>query len=267
VKGDIMDKRVVSALIAIPVLLFFVVSGGVIFKVGVVSLSVIALYEYINVYSKNDDKPISWVLYIGFLLHYLVIALNMHNLVLPTIYLIVFLSMSVPIFNRSYSVISSSLTVTGFLYIINFFSLLILIRDFPNGNYFIWLVFLISFFCDTFAYYTGRFLGRNKLCPLVSPKKTVEGALGGVVGSIVGVTIWKLIVGSLGFTWIHIISLGIIGAVISQIGDLSASLIKRYVGVKDYGNIMPGHGGVLDRFDSILFTAPVVYYYIIFFIG
>jgi phosphatidate cytidylyltransferase len=110
-------------------------------------------------------------------------------------------------------------------------------------------------------------LGKRKLCPDVSPKKTVEGSIGGIFGSIIGVLLWSYFISSTATAWYQIILLGIVAGVISQIGDLSASLIKRYIGVKDYGKIMPGHGGILDRFDSILFTAPIVYYYIKIFIG
>ena len=262
-----IDKRVISAVIAIPLLLFFAITGGIIFKIGIMAISAIALYEYVNVYKNNGDKVISWILILGYLLYYLTIILAGQKLILPIIYIIVLVSMAVPIFSRRYTVISSALTITGFIYIVNFFGLLILIRDHSSGGYLIWLVFIISWFCDTFAYYTGRLLGRKKLCPQVSPKKTVEGSIGGIAGSIFGVILWSCLSSNISFEWYHLILLGLLGGAVSQIGDLSASLIKRYVGVKDYGNIMPGHGGILDRFDSILFTAPIVYYYIVLFLG
>lgn len=262
-----LDKRVISSLVAIPILLFFVMSGGIIFRIGVIGVTAIALFEYINIYKHNKDKVISWVLVVGFLLYYSAIFLDKITIVIPIIYLIAILSMSVPIFNRAYSVISSALTIIGFIYIVNFFSLLIFIRDYSNGYALIWLVFIIAFVSDTSAYYSGRFFGKNKLCPEVSPKKTVEGSIGGILGSVIGVVLWWFFARDIGFAWYQLIFLGIIGGALSQIGDLSASLIKRFIGVKDYGNIMPGHGGVLDRFDSILFTAPIVYYYIVFFLG
>jgi phosphatidate cytidylyltransferase len=128
-------------------------------------------------------------------------------------------------------------------------------------------VFIISWFCDTFAYYAGRFFGKRKLCPEVSPKKTVEGSIGGVLGGTVGVILWWIITPVKGISWYEPIILGMVGTAVSQIGDLVASSIKRHVGIKDYGKIMPGHGGILDRFDSILYTAPLVYYYITMFMG
>lgn len=175
--------------------------------------------------------------------------------------------MAYPIFNKKYSTISSALTVFGYIYIVSFFNLLVKIDEMNSGNKLIWMVFLIAWCCDTMAYYTGMLFGKRKLCPEVSPKKTVEGAIGGILGSIVGLIIWKIFNFQINISIPQLIVLGIFGGIVSQLGDLSASLIKRYVGIKDYGKIMPGHGGVLDRFDSILFIIPVVYYYIAIILG
>ena len=262
-----MGKRVISAIIAIPLLLFFTISGGFIFKAGVIFITAVALYEYINAYKNTENKAIIFVLFLGFILYYSLIFTDKYKYILPIIFLVVIISMATPIFNDKYNVISSTITITGFIYIVGFLSLLILIRDYNHGSMLIWLVFIISWCCDTFAYYSGRKFGKHKLCPRVSPKKTVEGSLGGILGSVVGILIWGYFNQNINFMWYQLILLGVIGSIISQIGDLSASLIKRYIGIKDYGNIMPGHGGILDRFDSILFTSPVVYYYIVMFLG
>ena len=128
------------------------------------------------------------------------------------------------------------------------------------------LVFLplaISFGSDTFALFAGMLCGKHKLAPKVSPKKTVEGAIGGLIGGVIGVTLLHLIASSLGRiilqSPLQILVYGIVGSAISQIGDLSFSVIKREFGVKDYGNLLPGHGGILDRFDSVTFVAPFVW--------
>ena len=119
-----------------------------------------------------------------------------------------------------------------------------------------------AFMSDTGAYFAGRAFGKRKLCPAVSPNKTVEGCVGGFIGSIVGMIVYHLIVKatiSLDLGWVMIIVLGIVGSLLGQIGDLSFSVIKREYGIKDYGAIFPGHGGVLDRFDSVLFVSPAYY--------
>ncbi len=126
---------------------------------------------------------------------------------------------------------------------------------------FIWLVFISALGSDTFAYFSGYLFGKHKLCPDISPKKTKEGAVGGILGSMLlsGLFVYYLI----NPDWlIHGLVLGFLGSIAGQMGDLVASMFKRRLGIKDYGNLIPGHGGVLDRIDSILFTAPVVYWYI-----
>ncbi len=119
--------------------------------------------------------------------------------------------------------------------------------------------FAASVFTDSLAYFTGRAMGRRKLCPEISPKKTVEGAAGGLVGGAAGVFLAGLIFGSGRFSLLIYIPLGIVLSAFSQIGDLSASMIKRHCGVKDYGNLIPGHGGLMDRLDSVLFIMPFTY--------
>lgn len=139
----------------------------------------------------------------------------------------------------------------------------------------VFLPLAISFGSDTFALFAGMLCGKHKLAPKVSPKKTVEGAIGGLLGGVIGMTVFKLVADSMAHTltvyppiemaagpqisWGAVFALGIIGSTISQIGDLSFSVIKREFGVKDYGNLLPGHGGILDRFDSVTFVAPFVW--------
>lgn len=262
-----IDKRVLSAFVMLPLLILFTLSGGMLFKIGIIFITAAALYEYIKAYKNTKHHTISSIMIIGFILYFSILLTKGITYALPIIFLIVILSMAMPIFNNKYNVISSTVTITGFIYIIGFLSLLILIRDYKHGNELIWLVYIISWCSDTFAYYIGKNFGRKKLCPEVSPKKTVEGSIGGILGSIIGVTVWGLLDTNTGYVWYQLILLGAFGSVIAQIGDLSASLIKRYIGLKDYSKLIPGHGGILDRFDSILFIAPVVYYYIVIFLG
>lgn len=261
-----MNVRVISAIVAIPVLIFFVISGGYIFNIGIGIISAIAIYEYTNVYKASKNNVVWPILVLGFMITYILIYFDLTKYNMMVIYLVVLLSMATPIFLEKYNVISSAITAIGYIYIVNFFALMIDIRAGEFGHSFIWIIIIISFACDTFAYYTGKLFGKHKLCPKVSPKKTVEGSIGGIIGSLIGVSIWGYLNADIRFSWVSIIILAIVASIVSQIGDLSASLIKRYCDVKDYGKIMPGHGGILDRFDSILFTTPIVYCYIVFFI-
>lgn len=132
----------------------------------------------------------------------------------------------------------------------------------PRGGDAVLIVLLIAWVADTGGYFAGRFLGRAKLYEAVSPKKTWAGAWGGLLGSVTGVAVLKL-----GFahwlTWVDVFALAIPGGILGQLGDLAESLIKRSVGVKDSGALLPGHGGILDRIDAVLFIAPYVYGYLV----
>jgi len=149
------------------------------------------------------------------------------------------------------------------LYVVLFMYHMIMLNNMPDRK-FLWLVYIISFGTDTFAYFAGVFFGKHKLCPNVSPKKTIEGAIGGILGCL-GLTIAYFKFFGINIS-IYTIIFSIFVSAFSMVGDLLASKIKREYDVKDFGNILPGHGGILDRFDSLLFVAPVVYYFVNYFI-
>lgn len=137
-------------------------------------------------------------------------------------------------------------------------------RMLPGGHFHVWLIFLCSWGCDTCAYCAGMLFGKHKMAPVLSPKKSVEGAVGGVAGAVLLGVLYAFLTSG------EMAEYGIIcgiGALISMVGDLAASAIKRNQGIKDYGTLIPGHGGILDRFDSVIFTAPVIYYLSLFLIS
>ncbi len=155
-------------------------------------------------------------------------------------------------------------TMLSLFYIVFFSFHVFLVDGIAEYRILIWLIFITAFGTDIFAYFTGYAIGKHKLCPTISPKKTIEGAVGGALGSLILCAIFaKFFVPDL---LLHCIAIGLLGGIISQFGDLTASIFKRKMGIKDYGKLIPGHGGIMDRFDSIMFTAPLVYYYITFFI-
>ena len=151
----------------------------------------------------------------------------------------------------------SAATITAMVYI-PFFTYHMVLIDMTDYSLFIWIVVIAAFGSDIFAYFTGYFLGRHKMAPNLSPKKTVEGAVGGLAGS-------SLFAWLFGFIFMRDMALiclvlGLVGGAAGMAGDLTASAFKRKMGIKDYGNLIPGHGGIMDRFDSVIFVAPVVYY-------
>lgn len=139
--------------------------------------------------------------------------------------------------------------------------------EFVNGKFLIWSVLVGACFTDTFALFAGKFFGRRKLIPKVSPNKTVEGAVGGIAGSVIMMLVYAKIISVIGGFTVNYTAfalLGFISALFAQVGDLSYSALKREAGLKDFGNIFPGHGGILDRIDSIIFVAPVAYFFLSF---
>ena len=153
-------------------------------------------------------------------------------------------------------------------YVSVLFAHIMLVRKLSFGEYTMWFIFVTAWLSDTLAYAVGLRFGRNKLMPTISPKKTVEGAIGGLAGSLIFNLIYGAIcslVFKLSVNYLALVIMALVVGVMSQLGDLVASCIKREYGTKDYSNLLPGHGGILDRFDSVLFVAPVIYYFVIIF--
>lgn len=159
----------------------------------------------------------------------------------------------------------------GLFYVAVMLSYVYRTRMLEQGAFLVWLVFLCSWGSDTCAYCVGMLIGKHKMAPVLSPKKSIEGGVGGVLGAallgaIYAVAVDKFATGVDAIALHYALICGI-GSMISQVGDLAASAIKRNHNIKDYGHLIPGHGGILDRFDSVIFTAPIIYYLSVFLIG
>ena len=155
-------------------------------------------------------------------------------------------------------------TVFSFLYAPLMLSYIDLTRNMEMGEYIVWLILISSWGCDTCAYCVGKLIGKHKMSPILSPKKSIEGAIGGVAGSAIIGAVFAAVLFSRKYPDISLV-LGCalicgLGALLSMVGDLAASAIKRDKNLKDYGNLIPGHGGIMDRFDSVIFTAPATYF-------
>lgn len=257
-----MFVRIVSSIILLPVLAFILINGGIPLYLGVMLISLIAIKEFYDAFRKKNFNSVSWLGYLYTIIIYFGAILQVNSRYITCGFFIIFFILCILLVMRKYNVIDMGVTFLGIMYIPYFLKYIILISKFSNYNY-IYLIFVIAWMTDTFAYFSGYFLGKHKLIPAISPKKTIEGSIGGVIGSSLSCIVFGYI---FGFNLIHMGIIGLIGSTIAQIGDLFASSIKRFLEVKDYGKLIPGHGGILDRFDSIILTAPFVYYYIYFFI-
>ncbi|MGE5629403.1 MAG: phosphatidate cytidylyltransferase [Solirubrobacterales bacterium] len=261
-----MNNRYIGALVLSPFVIFLFL-GGIVLKYIVLALSLGGMYELYKVSRVKGINPISYAGYGLCIIYYIMLGKStaFDNIFLITIISLLIL-FCIPVFDTKYNYLDIAVTILSFLYIPIFFSFIVLVENMEYGNYFVWLIFISAWMSDTSAYYAGKFFGRHKLCPKVSPKKTIEGSIGGIIGSAAACGAFGAFIINHGVDvqLIHFVAIGVIAGAISQFGDLTASSIKRYSGVKDYSNLIPGHGGILDRFDSILFSSVIVFYYLYF---
>ena len=263
-----MKTRIISGLIGVIVLIFVMLSDIIVFDIAITIISVIAILELYKAVKIERFKSLKVLGVISAVLFSTALIYGGTALMLFTyVYIFVlFMLLMTRTENIKYKHISKAFFATVF--VLFFFGHLAMLRRMDNGHFIIWFVLIISFLTDTFAYFSGMFLGKHKLAPALSPKKTVEGSVGGLVGAVIGMLVYCLIlknVWAFELNAVNAVIVAVLCSVISQIGDLAASAVKRQYEIKDYGNIMPGHGGIMDRFDGVLFTAPAVYYLIILF--
>lgn len=258
-----MLTRILTSIIGIPFLLFIIIKGGIILEVSMVVVAMIGVKEIFSAFGKAY-KPLKIPGYISALL--ILISIIYDNQLLGAVLGIVMLGtlVSMVLKHPKYTIIDVSVTIFGVFYVALLFPFIYLTRQLPLGEFFVWMIFISAWGTDTFAYFTGTFIGKNKLVPLLSPNKTIEGAIGGVIGAALLGFVYTWAYGTYYNVQVldYLLMIPIITgltSIIAQLGDLTASAIKRFLDVKDFGDILPGHGGVIDRFDSVLFTAPFVY--------
>ncbi len=260
-------KRLASGIVLLAAAIFLLYTGGTVLLVSLCVVSLIGqneLYRAIGI----DHKGLSLIGYLMTVIYYILVfsegraymtAMIVFSLMaLMTAYVVTF---------PEYKTEEVTGAFFGVCYVSIFLSYVYLTRSLSDGVYYVWLILVSSWGCDTLAYCTGMLIGKHKMVPKLSPKKTWEGAAGGVVGAaLLGAAYGFGFGGKMDASYPIIICAiaCAAGAVISMIGDLAASAIKRNHDIKDFGHLIPGHGGVLDRFDSILFTAPAIYYAIVF---
>jgi len=268
--GNRATRSIVAAL-AVPFVIAACFFGKFYFLIFILLIGLSGFYEFSKISEKKNAFTVLSVGYAGVT----VIILNTYfQLIDQThiILLVVLFTLATELFRNKESAINNiGTTLFGVLYT-SLFAAVLGIREFyqspepyVQGGYMIIAILISIWLCDSAAYFIGCAIGKHKLFPRVSPKKSWEGAIAGFVFSVIGFIISKLVLLE-NISWMHAIILGMIIGVIGQTGDLIESLIKRDAGIKDSSNIIPGHGGILDRFDSLLFTAPFVYLYMYYFL-
>lgn len=267
-----MKVRIITGVVAvalfIPICIF---SEYIVFPIAMAILCAIGVFEIAKCLNFHKNLIITIPMYIVALClpiirykhiiptdsKFLIIAMACAFVVL--IYVLAYAT-----FKKNRENLSEIMMLYGmFVYVVGCFSAIVMVRYSSDGvgNFMYLLIFMGAWVSDTFAYFTGKFIGKHKLIPSVSPKKTVEGAIGGIVFTLIAFVVFGIIVRHYFSVQVPIYQfciLGIVLPIVSQIGDLIASCVKRQYGIKDFGKVFPGHGGVLDRFDSVMLVAPTL---------
>ena len=262
--------RLISGIVLVLIALVLIIAGGPVLLVSMGVISLIGMFELYRIFH-IEKEPAGIVGYLLAILYYINLYFSFIPDEMAFVILALIAMMFVYVFTYPrYKTEQMLAAYFGIFYVAVMLSFVYMCRQMPQGMYYVWLIFLSSWGADTSAYCVGMLIGKHKMTPKLSPKKSVEGAVGGVVGSMLLTVLYaKVFEEGLQMTDGQLLPLAlIIGlcALISMVGDLTASAIKRNYDIKDYGTLIPGHGGILDRFDSMIFTAPVVYYLITYFI-
>lgn len=259
-------KRILSGILGFPlVVLIFIFGNSYAIDITISFVALIAMHEYLKALKKigNPLKILSYIscLIIAFLhiipKEYLGFSLA---IIISCIMTVLFVKVIITKMKTNLSDIM--ITLFGIAYIVFFSSFIPLLYGTIIGKYLVWYIFIAAWGTDTCAYFIGSKYGKHKFSK-ISPKKSIEGCIGGTLGAIIIAIIYTIFInklGNLNISYIYIGLVTILLSILSQIGDLAASSIKRTVGIKDFGNLIPGHGGILDRLDSVIFIAPFAYF-------
>ena len=266
-----MKQRTITAAIMAAVAVALLALGGVVLAAAIVAIICFAVYEEYSALSKAGHHPLAWPTWTGMVLSVPLLALGGAKLLIPVAISVALVTVACIIFRREPKLEDILYSLLPFVSVVlPGMAMLALTSISPKSVQLTYLCLMIAIPCvgDIFALYVGSTLRGPKLCPAVSPNKTISGAIGGLIGSLlsalaVGGIAYLLAVNSRDVlpAWGHYVLLGLIGGVAGQLGDLFASLIKRHCGMKDFSNLFPGHGGMLDRLDSVIFMAVIIFCY------
>lgn len=266
-----MLTRILSGIVGIAIAAAVIQTGGAVFCAAVIALMMIGWHEYAKAFS-HAGQPVAYVSGMAAMLLLGGAACTEQSaFFLAAALLAILWVLALSVFrHRSFSVPQAAASVAGIAYVGFTLPHLIFLRmpfiswsihtplgEMAMGCVWLWVALIGTWASDTFAYFTGVTLGRHRLCEAISPKKSVEGFVGGLIGTATTVA---ALGAALSWPILPMAALGVAIALLATVGDLVESAIKRYAGIKDSGALIPGHGGVLDRFDSVMFVVPFVYY-------
>ena len=259
--------RLLSGILLVIAALLTIISGGYVLFITLLCISLIGMQELYKAMRVHKEKVelLEITGYLGAVLYYGTVLLDFERYGTMAILIALVLLMFVYVFTYpKYKADQVMATFFGVVYVAVMLSFILLTRNLEGGKYIVWLIFLCSWGCDTCAYCVGVLIGKHKMAPVLSPKKSMEGAVGGVVGAALLGALYAWAISGYNPNSAHTpliyAMICAVGALVSMIGDLAASAIKRHHNIKDYGTLIPGHGGILDRFDSVIFTAPIIYF-------
>ena len=258
-------KRILTGIVLVIILAVILFASPAVIEAAVAVVIVFCLYE---LYKAFGFVKRGVLIVLGIVPPVFIALATFFNMPVLLYVYIVILFAAMVLFHDEVSFRDIAVVFLISVFVTSFLWSIVTVRQMENGEYLIWLVFIGACLTDTFAYVTGSLIGSHKLIPKVSPNKTVEGAVGGVLGCVISFLIYGLIMHRAFGFHLNITALWILGAlcgIVAQIGDLTASVIKRECGIKDFGAVFPGHGGMMDRFDSIMFVAPLVYHFLLIF--
>ncbi len=264
-------QRLLSGIVLVVLAVVVLYLGGYVTGAAVLLLSIGGMFELLRIY-KQHNTLLGFAGYAAVVAYYLMLFFDFRQYLLFMFIVAILVILAIYVFAYpKYTDKDIMAVIFGFFYTSFMLSYVYEIRILKNGGILVIMIFICSWVNDTLAYCAGVTMGKHKMSPKLSPKKSIEGLVGGLLGSAV-------VGGVYGFffdKYVYVIDnsvavfaiIGFAGAIVAVIGDLTASAIKRNNDIKDYSNLIPGHGGILDRFDSIIFTAPVIYYLLMFMIS
>lgn len=265
-----MKERVIGGFFVVLTTLIMLLPGGIVSAIVLGIISVRGIYEFCRVY-KLEKTILACISYIATAAFYVILYLNKVEFLFPFVLLFLMLLLAVYVFTfPRYKDKDIATIFFGFVYVTILLSYVLRVRSMTAGLFLSFFILISSWGNDVFAYLVGSAIGKHQFSPKVSPKKSVEGFIGGIAGAALVGYLYAFIVSKciagMDMNAVYCAVIAALGAIPSVIGDLAASAIKRNNEIKDYGKLIPGHGGILDRFDSVIFTAPIIYYLVVLFI-